>query len=118
MYTHLYMGSDPNVSLPHIPDPAVCMDRTSRSIKHAYPRFSLLSAGLADGGTAGLIWGFVGVCVGFSLVYASVAEMASMSVFHYMSPGITVTDMSTGRPLQEDSTTGYRNLHLNEGKSF
>lgn len=38
----------------------------------------LLSAGLTDGGTAGLIWGFVGVSVGFSLVYASIAEMASM----------------------------------------
>ncbi|KAJ5216980.1 hypothetical protein N7468_009988 [Penicillium chermesinum] len=40
---------------------------------------TLLSAGLSDGGTAGLIWGFVGVCLGFSLVYASVAEMASMA---------------------------------------
>lgn len=38
----------------------------------------LLSAGLTDGGTAGLIWGFVGVSVGFTLVYASIAEMASM----------------------------------------
>lgn len=39
----------------------------------------LLSAGLTDGGTAGLIWGFVGVSIGFTLVYASVAEMASMA---------------------------------------
>jgi hypothetical protein len=38
----------------------------------------LLSAGLTDGGTAGLIWGFIGVCLGFTLVYASIAEMASM----------------------------------------
>lgn len=41
----------------------------------------LLSAGLTDGGTAGLIWGFIGVTLGFSLVYASIAEMASMYVF-------------------------------------
>lgn len=40
----------------------------------------LLSAGLTDGGTAGLIWGFLGVSFGFSLVYASIAEMASMFV--------------------------------------
>lgn len=40
----------------------------------------LLSAGLTDGGTAGLIWGFLGVSFGFSLVYASIAEMASMLV--------------------------------------
>ncbi|KAJ5155229.1 hypothetical protein N7492_008032 [Penicillium capsulatum] len=40
---------------------------------------TLLSAGLTDGGTAGLIWGFVGVTLGFTLVYASVAEMASMA---------------------------------------
>lgn len=38
----------------------------------------LLSAGLTDGGTAGLIWGFIGVSLGFTLVYASIAEMASM----------------------------------------
>ncbi|CAG8045893.1 unnamed protein product [Penicillium salamii] len=40
---------------------------------------TLLSAGLTDGGTAGLIWGFIGVTLGFSLVYASIAEMASMA---------------------------------------
>lgn len=44
----------------------------------------LLSAGLTDGGTAGLIWGFIGVSLGFTLVYASIAEMASMYV---LSPG-------------------------------
>lgn len=77
MYPDMHMGSNFNVSLPPssygdlawarnlIDQTCSCADR-------------LLSAGLADGGTAGLIWGFVGVCVGFSLVYASVAEMASM----------------------------------------
>ncbi|KAJ6127327.1 hypothetical protein N7523_002939 [Penicillium sp. IBT 18751x] len=40
---------------------------------------TLLSAGLTDGGTAGLIWGFIGVSLGFTLVYASIAEMASMA---------------------------------------
>ena len=38
----------------------------------------LLLFGLTDGGTAGLIWGYVAVCIGFTLVFASVAEMASM----------------------------------------
>ncbi|KAF7516286.1 hypothetical protein PCG10_002344 [Penicillium crustosum] len=40
---------------------------------------TLLAAGLTDGGTAGLIWGFIGVSIGFTLVYASIAEMASMA---------------------------------------
>ncbi|KAJ5710387.1 hypothetical protein N7488_004543 [Penicillium malachiteum] len=40
---------------------------------------TLLSSGLTDGGTAGLIWGFIGVSIGFTLVYASIAEMASMA---------------------------------------
>ncbi|EED24126.1 GABA permease, putative [Talaromyces stipitatus ATCC 10500] len=40
---------------------------------------TLLTDGLTDGGTAGLIWGFVIVCVGFLLVFASLAEMASMA---------------------------------------
>lgn len=46
----------------------------------------LLAAGLTDGGTAGLIWGFIGVSIGFSLVYASIAEMASMYVTESLLP--------------------------------
>lgn len=41
-------------------------------------RDSLLASVLTDGGTAGLIWGFVIVTAGFSLVFASIAEIASM----------------------------------------
>ena len=37
-----------------------------------------LGIALIDGGTAGFVWGFVAIAIGFSLVYASVAEMASM----------------------------------------
>ncbi|KAL3452446.1 amino acid/polyamine transporter I [Aspergillus insuetus] len=40
---------------------------------------TLLASALTDGGTAGLIWGFVIVSAGFSLVFASIAEIASMS---------------------------------------
>ncbi|RDK46902.1 amino acid permease [Aspergillus phoenicis ATCC 13157] len=40
---------------------------------------TLLTSGLPDGGTAGLIWGFIIVTAGFALVFASIAEMASMS---------------------------------------
>ena len=39
---------------------------------------SLLSVALIDGGTAGLIWGYIAVFIGFVMVYASLAEMASM----------------------------------------
>jgi len=35
---------------------------------------------LIDGGTADLFWGFIVVAIGMSLVYASLAEMASMCV--------------------------------------
>ncbi|GAQ08164.1 hypothetical protein ALT_5485 [Aspergillus lentulus] len=40
---------------------------------------TLLSSALTDGGTAGLIWGFLIVSAGFALVFASIAEMASMA---------------------------------------
>ncbi|GFF26137.1 choline transport protein [Aspergillus udagawae] len=40
---------------------------------------TLLSSALTDGGTAGLIWGFLIVTAGFTLVFASIAEMASMA---------------------------------------
>jgi len=34
--------------------------------------------GLTDGGTAGLIWGYLIAWAGYMLVFASIAEMASM----------------------------------------
>ncbi|KAF4771459.1 hypothetical protein N7455_007747 [Penicillium solitum] len=40
---------------------------------------TLLAQGLTDGGTAGLIWGFLIVAFGFLLVFLSLAEMASMA---------------------------------------
>ncbi|PLB48531.1 amino acid transporter [Aspergillus steynii IBT 23096] len=40
---------------------------------------TLLEQGLTDGGTAGLIWGFLIVACGFLLVFLSLAEMASMA---------------------------------------
>ncbi|KAK2731832.1 hypothetical protein FQN57_003081, partial [Myotisia sp. PD_48] len=40
---------------------------------------SLLALGLTNGGTAGLFWGFISVSAGFALVFASIAEMASMA---------------------------------------
>jgi len=36
---------------------------------------------LLNGGTAGLIWGYLVVWVGYLMVFASMAEMASMSVY-------------------------------------
>ena len=33
---------------------------------------------LTDGGTADLFWGFIVIALGMMLVYASIAEMASM----------------------------------------
>ena len=36
--------------------------------------------GLLNGGTAGLIWGYLIVWIGYMLVFASIAEMASMFV--------------------------------------
>lgn len=38
----------------------------------------LIAFGLTDGGTAGLIYGFLICLVGFACVYLSIAEMASM----------------------------------------
>lgn len=43
---------------------------------------------LSNGGTAGLIWGYLIVMVGFGFVIASLAEMASMSVYHINSTTI------------------------------
>lgn len=72
MHPYLHMGGHLNVCLPFV-DPAwmaIIVDTDTNR--------RLLSSGLTDGGTAGLIWGFIGVSIGFTLVYASIAEMASM----------------------------------------
>ncbi|PLB54842.1 amino acid transporter [Aspergillus steynii IBT 23096] len=40
---------------------------------------TFLNVGLMNGGPAGLVWGFIIVTAGFSLVFASISEMASMA---------------------------------------
>jgi amino acid permease len=42
---------------------------------------SVFSFVLTDGGTALLFWGFIAIGLGMMLVYASLAEMASMYVY-------------------------------------
>jgi len=42
---------------------------------------------LTNGGTAGLIWGYLIVWVGYMLVFATIAEMASMQVNYLLSCG-------------------------------
>lgn len=71
------MGSHLNVSC----TPKTCFSWFS-TVRCANADFlhRLLSAGLTDGGTAGLIWGFLVVVAGVSLVFASLAEMSSMQV--------------------------------------
>ena len=41
-------------------------------------QYRLIQFGLTNGGTAGLIYGFIIVVAGFMCVYLSIAEMASM----------------------------------------
>lgn len=64
------MGSCFNVRVKRFP-----MCKLTSADKHTD---RLLSSGLSDGGTAGLIWGFLIVSTGFLLVFSSLAEMASM----------------------------------------
>ena len=42
-------------------------------------RCRLFTFVLTDGGTAGLVWGYVAIVIGFMLVSSSLAEMASMA---------------------------------------
>ena len=65
----------------------------------------LISFGLTDGGTAGLIYGFIVVWVGFTMVYLSISEMASMLVL--LHP-LALTQSLT--PLNRAPTSGGRKL--------
>lgn len=73
-----------------------------------------LITSLTDGGTAGLLWGFIIVVIGFFFVYLSIAEMASMAVSAQIQSLHTgQADTSASQP-QVVSTTGCRSslLHL------
>ena len=48
----------------------------------------LLAFVLTDGGLAGFVWGYIAIVIGFLFVYASLGEMASMSV-KLPPPGLT-----------------------------
>lgn len=66
-----------------------------------------------DGGKADLFWGFIMCMVGMGLVYASLAEMASVyevrfSAYHAFSRLITFHLVPR---LLKANTTGYQNLH-------
>lgn len=80
----------------------------------------LLAAGLTDGGTAGLIWGFIGVSIGFTLVYASIAEMASMYVTDSLLLPIRapLINRQIGPPLPVGSIIGCRSSHQREDRSI
>ena len=55
-------------------------DWGSRIWIYADTQARLLTFVLIDGGLAGFVWGYVAIVIGFMFVYASLGEMASMSV--------------------------------------
>ena len=74
MHTHQYLGSPSNVSAHQ------WMVGTVTSRPRADTQTRLLTFVLIDGGLAGFVWGYVAIVIGFLFVYASLGEMASMSV--------------------------------------
>jgi hypothetical protein len=66
----LQLGGYPTVRHSHL-DPI---------LSYADNQSSVFSFVLTDGGTALLFWGFIAIGLGMMLVYASLAEMASMYV--------------------------------------
>lgn len=46
--------------------------------RNASDKYRTSSFALINGGTAGLIWGYLIVWMGYMLVFATIAEMASM----------------------------------------
>jgi hypothetical protein len=73
---------------------------------------------LLNGGTAGLIWGYLIVMIGFGFVTASLAEMASMQVFSCLTTCMRADCWMTGHPRQAHSITGYQSLHHLVARGF
>jgi hypothetical protein len=70
-------------------DLTVWRPRSDSILSDANDQRSVFSFVLTDGGTALLFWGFIAIGLGMMLVYASLAEMASM--FVYMSVSLRKT---------------------------
>jgi hypothetical protein len=67
--------------------------------------------GLVDGGLAGLFWSYIWSFIGMSLVMASLAEMASMSIRSICTSHIWFAlSHPAGRLLVEGNIIGYLNL--------
>jgi hypothetical protein len=71
-----------------------------------YNRTSLF--GLLNGGTAGLIWGYLFVWVGYMLVFASIAEMASMCVKSPSNPSEYLLILLKGADFWRPIPLGFR----------
>jgi hypothetical protein len=80
---------------------------------------SVFSFVLTDGGTALLFWGFIVIGLGMMLVYASLAEMASMYVCRSFTTAKTIKLTSEiGVQQLADSTIGSASLlHQSTRKS-
>jgi hypothetical protein len=72
------------------------------------------SFALINGGTGGLVWGYFIVWMGYLLVFASIAEMASMYVTaHSMTVQMTIlTSANVVLPRRAANITGCPSLHL------
>jgi hypothetical protein len=78
---------------------------------HADYQSSVFSFVLTDGGTALLFWGFIVIGLGMMLVYASLAEMASMYVCGSFTTAKTIKLTSEiGAPQLAGSTIGSASL--------
>ena len=74
--------------------------------------------GLLNGGLAGLVWGFFIVWMGYCTVFASLAEMASMSVAPVPSTHAPTLTSIAGRRPPAGSTIGSASSRPEACKSF
>jgi hypothetical protein len=69
---------------------------------------------LVNGGTAGMFWGFLFVLLGWTVVYLSLSEMASMlvapSVKIFRRIAMLIDSVITGPQHPADNTTGSASL--------
>ncbi|KAL9121027.1 MAG: hypothetical protein Q9187_002413 [Circinaria calcarea] len=67
--------------------------------------------GLVDGGLAGLFWSYIWTFVGFGIVIASLAEMASMLVKRPLQHSLLSNRYLPGLLFLVDNTIGSRSSH-------
>lgn len=124
LHAHEHLGDCPDVS--HTANdlmarPSESLMRFTWQMAHTGDSYRTCTFALINGGTAGLVWGYFIVWMGYLLVFATISEMASMYVLSIGALDVAVhvlIDVLSGPQPPVASITGYPSSLLRAHKDL